>query len=52
MWLQNLLISFENVLWFKGGDIISAPKTEDCEPVQEDDDTIEKFNFEEHIGKC
>ncbi|KAM3728210.1 Shikimate dehydrogenase (NADP(+)) [Dirofilaria immitis] len=30
-------------------DIVSAPETEDFEPVQENDDIIEKFNFEEHI---
>ncbi|KAL3990684.1 WD domain G-beta repeat family protein [Acanthocheilonema viteae] len=30
-------------------DVIFAPETEDLESVQETDDTIEKFNFEEHI---
>ncbi|CAG9535067.1 unnamed protein product [Cercopithifilaria johnstoni] len=29
-------------------DVVSAPETEDFKPVQESDDTIEKFNFEEH----
>lgn len=36
--------------WFKDGNVVSAPETE-FDPVQELDETIEKFNFEEHTGK-